>query len=70
MRVCQIALVCASLLAAATPAAALTKPPSEPGGGGSTSVPEPGALAMMGTGVAGYGAAVALCRRKKRKQKN
>ncbi len=72
MRVCQIALVCASLLAAAAPAAALTKPPSEPGGGGGggTSVPEPGALAMMGTGVAGYGAAVALYRRKKRKQKN
>jgi predicted NAD/FAD-binding protein len=32
-------------------------------------VPEPGALAMMGTGVAGYGAAVALYRRKKRNEK-
>ena len=50
----------------------MTRPPSVTGGSsssGGTSVPEPGALAMMGTGVAGYGAAVALYRRKKRNEK-
>ena len=50
----------------------MTRPPSDSGGGsssGGTAVPEPGAYAMMGTGIAGYGAAVALYRRKKRKQR-
>ncbi len=77
MRLLQTALLSATLLATATSAAAMTRPPTEGGGSssggghssGGTSVPEPGALAMMGTGVAGYGAAVAMYRRKKRKQK-
>ncbi|PNQ74094.1 hypothetical protein BA950_15005 [Erythrobacter sp. SAORIC-644] len=73
MRLVQTALLSATLLASATSAAAMTRPPSDTGGssssGGGTSVPEPGALAMMGTGVAGYGAAVALYRRKKRNEK-
>ncbi|MBX7481325.1 PEP-CTERM sorting domain-containing protein [Qipengyuania qiaonensis] len=50
----------------------MTRPPGDTGGGGKdggTSVPEPGSIAMMATGVAGYGAAVALYRRKKRKEK-
>ncbi|MDP7326261.1 MAG: PEP-CTERM sorting domain-containing protein [Qipengyuania citrea] len=67
----QTALLTASLLVTATSAAAMTRPPSDSGGGngsGGTAVPEPGALAMMGTGIAGYGAAVALYRRKKRKR--
>ncbi len=73
MRLLQTVLVSAALLASATSAAAMTRPPSEIGGGGGgdggTSVPEPGAFAMMGTGIVGYGAAVALYRRKKRKEK-
>ncbi|MFI8667382.1 PEP-CTERM sorting domain-containing protein [Qipengyuania sp. NPDC077410] len=70
MRLVQTALLSATLLASATSAAAMTRPPSDTGGSsGGTSVPEPGALAMMGTGVAGYGAAVALYRRKKRNEK-
>ncbi|KZX88673.1 hypothetical protein A3718_03725 [Erythrobacter sp. HI0019] len=71
MRLLQTALLTASLLVTATSAAAMTRPPSDSGGGsssGGTAVPEPGALAMMGTGIAGYGAAVALYRRKKRKR--
>ena len=72
MRLVQTALLSATLLASATSAAAMTRPPSDTGGSsssGGTSVPEPGALAMMGTGVAGYRAAVALYRRKKRNEK-
>ena len=72
MRLVQTALLSATLLASATSAAAMTRPPSDTGGSsssGGTSVPEPGALAMRGTGVAGYGAAVALYRRKKRNEK-
>ena len=72
MRLVQTALLSATLLASATSVAAMTRPPSDTGGSsssGGTSVPEPGALAMMGTGVAGYGAAVALYRRKKRNEK-
>ena len=72
MRLVQTALLSATLLASATSAAAMTRPPSDTGGSsssGGTSVPEPGALAMMGTGVAAYGAAVALYRRKKRNEK-
>lgn len=71
MRLVQTALLSATLLASATSAAAMTRPPSDTGSSssGGTSVPEPGALAMMGTGVAGYGAAVALYRRKKRNEK-
>jgi len=71
MHLLQTALLTASLLVTATSAAAMTRPPSDSGGGngsGGTAVPEPGALAMMGTGIAGYGAAVALYRRKKRKR--
>lgn len=72
MRLLQMALISASLLVTATSATAMTRPPSDSGGGsssGGTAVPEPGAFAMMGTGIAGYGAAVALYRRKKRKQR-
>ena len=72
MRLVQTALLSATLLASATSAAAMTRPPSDTGGSsssGGTSVPEPGALALMGPGVAGYGAAVALYRRKKRNEK-
>lgn len=71
MRLVNLALATASLLVAASSASAMTQPPSEPGetaGGGGTAVPEPGSLAMMGTGLAGYGAATALYRRRKRKQ--
>ena len=52
MRLLQTALLTASLLVTATSAAAMTRPPSDSGGGsssGGTAVPEPGALAMMGT---------------------
>lgn len=73
MRLLQVAMISASLLVTATSATAMTRPPSESAGGssssGGTAVPEPGAFAMMGTGIAGYGAAVALYRRKKRKQR-
>ena len=72
MRLVQTALLSATLLASATSAAAMTRPPSDTGGSsssGGTSVPEPGAPAMMGTGGAGYGTAVALYRRKKRNEK-
>ena len=71
MRLLQMAMISASLLVTATSATAMTRPPSDSGGSssGGTAVPEPGAFAMMGTGIAGYGAAVALYRRKKRKQR-
>ncbi|MBX7502676.1 PEP-CTERM sorting domain-containing protein [Qipengyuania sp. YG27] len=72
MRLVNLALATASLLVAASSASAMTKPPREPGetaGSGGTAVPEPGSFAMMGTGLAGYGAAAALYRRRKRKQK-
>ena len=69
MRVLNAAIVAAALVASASPVLAMKKPPSEGGGGGEgTSVPEPGSIAMLGSGIAGYGAAVALYRRKKRKQ--
>ena len=73
MRIVQLSFAAAMIVMTATPVGAMRPPPHEPGTGGSssggTSVPEPAGLAMMGSAVAGYAAAVALHRRKKRKNK-
>lgn len=71
-RFVNAAILPLALLASASPAIAMQHKPSEPSqpGGGGTNVPEPGALAMMGSGMAAYGAAVAAYRRKKRAKKN
>lgn len=72
MRFLQLSLAIAMVAMTAAPAGAMRPPPHEPGSGsssGGTSVPEPGGLAMMGSAMAGYTAAVALYRRKKRKNK-